>query len=63
MKRLAQQMNPDNPSLGNREVIRLIDRGESLSKYFGIDLATLTPASMTATSPPIAAVQFEGGRQ
>lgn len=43
MRRLAQQMNPNNPALGRREVIRLMDAGISLSKRFGIDLSTLLP--------------------
>jgi hypothetical protein len=41
MRSLAQQMNPANPALGQREVIRLIDAGECLGKHFGIDLSTL----------------------
>lgn len=41
MRRLAQQMNPANPALGQREVIRLIDAGERLSQHFNIDLASL----------------------
>ncbi|MBJ2220998.1 gamma-mobile-trio integrase GmtZ [Pseudomonas sp. MF7453] len=40
---LGQQMNPANPVLGKREVIRLIDAGESLSQQFDMDLATLLP--------------------
>jgi hypothetical protein len=61
MKQLAQQMNPENPALGQREVIRLIDAGESLSKHLGIDLAKLVPASMTAMPRATAAIQLEGG--
>lgn len=41
LRRLAQQMNPMNPALGQREVVRLIDAGERLSRHFGIDLSTL----------------------
>ncbi|WLI13589.1 MULTISPECIES: VPA1269 family protein [Pseudomonas] len=41
--RLGQQMNPANPVLGQREVIRLIDAGESLSQQFDMDLAMLLP--------------------
>ncbi len=43
MRRLAQQMNPRNPALGSRQVINVMDAGESLSKRFGIDLAALLP--------------------
>ncbi|MCA8113122.1 gamma-mobile-trio integrase GmtZ [Burkholderia cepacia] len=45
MRRLAQQMNPANPALGQREVIRLIDAGMSLSRHFDIDLAALLPTT------------------
>lgn len=45
MRRLAQQMDPTNPALGQREVIRLLDAGFSLSEHFGIDIATLLPAT------------------
>jgi hypothetical protein len=40
MRHLAQQMNPQNPALGRRKVIELMDAGTSLSEYFGINLAT-----------------------
>ena len=43
MRRLAQRINPTNPALGQREVIRLIDAGMSLSRHFGIDLSSLLP--------------------
>jgi hypothetical protein len=46
MRRLAQQMNPENPALGQRQVIRLMDAGVSLSQHFDIDLSAL----MTATN-------------
>lgn len=39
MRRLAQQMNPDNPALGQRQVIHLMDAGASLSEHFDMDLA------------------------
>ena len=45
MRRLARQMNPANPALGQREVIRLMDAGERLSQHFDMDLASLLPAS------------------
>jgi hypothetical protein len=56
MRRLAQQMNPANPALGQREVIRLMDAGVSLSQHFGMDLSSLLP-----TANPIQA--FPAGRQ
>ena len=43
MRRLAQQMNPVNPALGQRAVIRLMDAGVSLSQHFNVDLASLLP--------------------
>jgi hypothetical protein len=45
MRRLAQQMNPTNLELGQRQVIRLMDAGMSLSQHFGIDLAALLPTT------------------
>lgn len=41
MRRLAQQMNPENPALGQREVVRLMDAGVRLSQHFNMDLASL----------------------
>jgi hypothetical protein len=43
MRRLARQMNPSNPVLGQRGVIRLMDAGVSLSQHFNMDLASLLP--------------------
>ncbi|HEV3424613.1 MAG TPA: VPA1269 family protein [Paraburkholderia sp.] len=56
MRRLAQQMNPENPALGQREVIRLMDAGVSLSQHFDMDLASLLP-----TARPVEA--FPAGRR
>jgi len=56
MRRLAQQMNPKNPALGQRQVIRLIDAGLSLSQHFDMDLASLLP-----TANPVMAIP--AGRQ
>ncbi|OAE14244.1 integrase [Pseudomonas simiae] len=44
MRRLAQQMNPAFPALGQRQVIQLMDAGVSLSQHFDMDLFTLLPA-------------------
>ena len=52
MRRLAQQMNPANPALGQREVIRLIDAGARLSQHFNIDLASLLHTHGPAQSFP-----------
>jgi hypothetical protein len=45
MRSLAQRMNPTNPALGQRQVVHLMDAGISLSQHFGVDLATLLPAT------------------
>lgn len=52
MRRLAQQMNPDNPALGQREVIRLMDAGVRLSQHFNMDLASLLHADRPVQSFP-----------
>ena len=52
MRRLAQQMNPANPMLGQREVIRLMDAGVRLSHHFNIDLASLLHAGGPVKSFP-----------
>lgn len=41
MKKLATQLEPSNPALGQREVIRLMDAGETLSLRLGIDVCAL----------------------
>lgn len=52
MRRLAQQMNPANPVLGQREMIRLMDAGESLSAYFDTDLTTLLSSTRPTKAVP-----------
>ena len=52
MRCLAQQMNPTNPALGQREVIRLMDAGERLSQHFGQDLTSLLPQNETVHKFP-----------
>lgn len=52
MRRLAQQMNPTNPVLGQREVIRLMDAGVRLSQHFNMDLASLLHADRPRQSFP-----------
>lgn len=48
MRQLAKQMNATNPALGQREVVQLIDAGEKLSEYFGMDFAALVPTVNSA---------------
>jgi hypothetical protein len=52
MRRLAQQMNPENPALGQRQVIRLMDAGLSLSRHFDMDLASLLPTVNPVMASP-----------
>jgi hypothetical protein len=52
MRRLAQQMNPVNPALGQRQVIHLMDAGISLSQHFDMDLSTLIPTTNRAQAFP-----------
>lgn len=53
MRHLAQQMNPQNPTLGQREVIRLMDAGVCLSEYFDLDLASLLPVPNRVQAFPL----------
>lgn len=53
MRHLSQQMNPANPVLGQREVIRLMDAGVRLSQHFDMDLTSLLP--MTNHVPSVLA--------
>lgn len=48
VRRLAREINPTNPVLGRREVIRMMDAGLSLSQHFDVDLASLLPATTIA---------------
>ncbi len=43
MRHLAQRINPANPALGQREVIRLMDAGMSLSQRLDVELTALLP--------------------
>ena len=52
MRRLAQQMNPSNPALGQREVIRMMDAGARLSQHFDLDLTSLLPAASPVQTIP-----------
>ncbi|SFU25240.1 gamma-mobile-trio integrase GmtZ [Paraburkholderia aspalathi] len=50
IQRLAQQANPTNVALGQREVIHLMDAGISLSRHFGIELSAMLPATSSAVT-------------
>lgn len=52
MRQLARQMNPENPALGQREVIRLMDAGARLGQHFDMDLASLLPAARPVQAFP-----------
>jgi len=52
MRHLARQMNPQNPALGRRQVIELIDAGASLSDYFGVELSAWLPQSQGPVASP-----------
>lgn len=60
MHRLAQQMEPDNPALGMRQVIELMDAGQRLSDYLGVDLGSLLPEK--AASPRPVNITLLGGQ-
>lgn len=57
--RLSHQMNPANPALGQREVIRLMDAGERLSDRLGIDLSTLLPRAKQVHSIRVVPIKLE----
>ncbi|WP_242680909.1 gamma-mobile-trio integrase GmtZ [Paraburkholderia hospita] len=52
LRRLAHQINPTSPALGQREVIRVMDAGTSLSRHFGIDLTVLLPTTNPVPALP-----------
>jgi hypothetical protein len=45
LRQLGRQVNPENPVIGERNAIALIDGGKRLSQYFGIKLEDLLPPS------------------
>ena len=53
IRRLAQQMKPDNPALGQREVIQLMDAGVRLSQHFDMDLTSLQSQTDLAETLPV----------
>ena len=53
MRKLANQLEPNAPALGTREVIRLMDAGERLSERLGIDVGALVRAEPRLAQPVI----------
>ena len=53
MRHLAGQMDPENPALGQRRVIELIDAGERLSDYLGVDLNKFLPVGAARPLKPV----------
>ncbi|CAI8867876.1 Integrase [Pseudomonas sp. IT-P258] len=51
MRRLAQQIHPENPALGQREVIRIMDAGARLSQHFDMDLVCLLTGAQADQAP------------
>ena len=49
MRSLANQANAANPMLGLREVVAIMDGGESLQKLLGVRLPDFLPVSKTQT--------------
>jgi hypothetical protein len=41
MRELERHANPDNPILGRRQVVEIMDRGESLEKMLGVKLKSI----------------------
>lgn len=53
VRHLAGQMDPENPALGQRRVIELIDAGERLSDYLGMDLNKFLPVGAVRPLKPV----------
>lgn len=53
MSRLAEEFNPKNPLLGQRQVVAMIDAQESLSRNLGLDLGSLLIANRQAASKEV----------
>jgi hypothetical protein len=51
MRKLASQLGPNDPVLGTREVIRLMDAGERLSERLGIDVGAMVHADPRLSHP------------
>jgi hypothetical protein len=61
MRRLAQQVDPTNPALSQRQVICVMDGGMSLSQHFDIDLAALSPTTNQVTAYQASRQALAGG--
>ena len=48
---LAQRMNPENPSLGHREVVSLLDANVKISERLGVSIEEFIPDCITASRP------------
>lgn len=53
MRKLASQLEPNDPVLGTREVIRLMDAGERLSERLGIDVGVMVRTVPQLRQPAI----------
>jgi hypothetical protein len=60
MRHLAGQMDPENPALGQRRVIELIDAGERLSDYLGVDLNKFLPVAAAQPLKPVSNTNLVG---
>lgn len=63
MRHLAGQMDPENPVLGQRRVIELIDAGERLSDYLGVELDKFLPVGAARPLRPVTNTNLIGNRQ
>lgn len=51
MREMESLANPRNPILGRRAVVQAMDRGESLEKLLGVQLKTITQATLPNSQP------------
>nr|WP_152715118.1 integrase family protein [Microvirga tunisiensis] len=63
MRHLAGQLDPENPALGQRRVVELIDAGEHLSDYLGVDLDKFVPAGAARPLKPVPNTSLIGSRR
>lgn len=62
MRELERKANPDNPILGRRLVVEIIDRGESLEKMLGVKLKSVFQVADGRNHVSLRLVQNDGGR-
>lgn len=53
MRELEKRANPENPVIGRRQVVEIIDRQESLEKILGIDIGIILKKSEKINATPI----------